>query len=70
MDEDIWITGPKETTLTISIEKQKHISTETLLADYYSTGAKRSNQNTGCTCVGGENEIGTNKNNYNNNNNL
>ena len=34
MDEDIWITGPKETTLTISIEKQKHISTETWLADY------------------------------------
>ena len=35
MDEDICITGLKETRPTISIEKQKHISSEALLADYY-----------------------------------
>ena len=34
MDKDICITGLKETRPTISIEKQKHISSETLLADY------------------------------------
>ena len=34
MGEDIWITGPQKTRPIISIEKQKHTSTETLLADY------------------------------------
>ena len=34
MDEEICITGPKETRPAINIEKQKRLSAETLLVDY------------------------------------